>query len=366
MIAALKPHRADQSLLTQVLSEGIAEWDIDADQFSYSDRYCQLLDLEPSALERSHAAWIDRLFSDDRSAVSNAMQQHLQHRTPFELDCRVKTGNGDYRWFRYRGQAEFNKQDQARLMVLSMSDINHAKKLEEEVHNSRVQLRNLTLRVLERQEAERKHIARELHDEIGQVLAAIKLNLQSSERSTVEALTAERLNISIGMVDELANQVRNLSRLLRPPQLDVLGLAPALVGYVESRARSAGLIPYIVCDPLLVRLRPDLETNCFRIAQEALTNVIRHANAKNIAVDLRRYDDGVRLSIKDDGDGFDVAAVRARAARGECLGLFGIEERARMLGGEATFQSAPGAGTNIKVALPLLVAKPRSRTKSRV
>jgi signal transduction histidine kinase len=365
MITAFNPDRASQSLLMQVLNDGFVEWDISADEFRYSDRYCQLLYLQPGALERSHSAWIDRLFVDDRIAVANALQAHLQQRTPFELECRVITSTGDYRWFRYRGQAQFDEHGQARLMLLSMSDINHAKALEQEVNNSRVQLQNLTLRVLERQEAERKHIARELHDEIGQVLTAIKLNLQSAERSTTEAPTAERLNVGIGMVDELAGQVRNLSRLLRPPQLDALGLAPALVSYVDNRVRSAGLIAHVVCDPLLVRLQPDMETNCFRIVQEALTNVIRHAKAKSIAVELRRYDDSVRLNIKDDGDGFDVAAVRARAARGECLGLFGIEERARLLGGEAIFRSTPGAGTDIEVVLPLLVAKPRSRTKPR-
>jgi PAS domain S-box-containing protein len=367
IVMTIERHSAliDRSPIMQILSEGIAEWNIVADEYLYSDRYCRLLGYSPGTLERTHAAWLDRLFSEDRKLVVNVLREHLERRAPFEVECRVRAENDEYRWVRFRGQAEFNDQLAARYMVFSMSDINEAKQSKQEVHNSRIQLQNLTFRALERQESERKRIARELHDEIGQVLTAIKLNLQSAQRSAPETPAVQGLTTSIGMIDDLANQVRNLSRLLRPPQLDALGLASALAWYVDNRVRSSGLSAHFVCDPLLVRLQPELETNCFRIVQEALTNVLRYANAKSVAVELRRYEDSLRLNIKDDGDGFDVAKVRARTARGECLGLFGIEERARLLGGDVTFRSAPGQGTDIEVALPLLLAKPRSRMKPR-
>ncbi len=352
-------------LITSVADLGIADWDIASDDYVFNARYCELLGYLPGALKQNHAVWLATLHPENREIVQGNLRNHLENQTPFDVECRVKTKNGDYRWFRFRGQATFNGQKIASHMITSMCDVSARKEVELEITRTRIQLKNLTLRALERQETERKSIARELHDEIGQVLTVIKLNLQRVARSSEGAPVATQLNDSIKLLGELAGQVRNLSRLLRPPQLDALGLQSALTAYVENRAAATGMSIHLSCDPSLVRLQPDLETNCFRIVQECLTNVFRHAQAQHVSIELRRYDDTVLVGIKDDGIGFDMIAVRKRTRLGECLGLFGIEERAHLLGGEVTICSRMNEGTNIQVTFPILLAKPRSRTNPR-
>lgn len=359
--------RVDEKLelITEVIDAGVADWDIASDEYVFSARYCELLGYAPGTLKQSHATWLASLHSEYTEYVRGEVRSHLENQTPFDVECKVKSNSGDYRWFRFRGQATFDARKVASRMIKAMSDISARKAMEVEITNSRIQLENLALRVLERQEAERKHIARELHDEIGQVLTVIKLNLQSVVRSIENVPIATRLSDSIDLLGELSGQVRGLSRLLRPPQLDALGLSSALAAYVENRAAATGLAIHLNCDPSLARLHPDLETNCFRIVQECLTNVFRHAQANHVAIELRRYDKTVLVGIKDDGIGFDAVEVRARTMLGECLGLFGIEERARLLGGEVTIFSRLNEGTNIQVSFPLLSAKPRSRKNPR-
>jgi two-component system sensor histidine kinase UhpB len=147
--------------------------------------------------------------------------------------------------------------------------------------------------------------------------------------------------------------VHDISLNLRPSLLDDLGLEPALRWYTNRQAGLVGLKAEFVAAPLPRRLDPRLETECFRIAQEALTNVVRHAQAKSVKVTLKHRQDRLELRVRDDGVGFDVAAGRERAVRGSSLGLLSMEERAALLGGGLEIKSAPGHGTEIHAWLPL-------------
>ncbi len=351
--------------LMELTGIGVARWDMTTDEYSYSDKYCELLGYAPGTLETTHRSWLAQVFPDDQENVGKAIQSHIDNKTIYNVNCRLRTSFGIYRWFRICGQLNENEKHSGKAMSIAIIDISPLVQLENEIRNSRMQLKNLTLRVIDRQESERKHIARELHDEIGQVLTAVKINLLSVKPHLDHPPSATKLANSLTIVDDLAGQVRNLSRLLRPPQLDALGLLPALSAYLENRIRSAGLIVNLNCDPNLMRLQPDMETNCFRMVQEAMTNVLRHANATTVSIELRCFERDLLINIKDDGVGFDVTEMIARTARGECLGLFGIEERAELMGGKITFFSGANEGTNIEIRLPLQLAKPRSRVNSR-
>jgi PAS domain S-box-containing protein len=217
-------------------------------------------------------------------------------------------------------------------------------------------LRNLSSRLLEAQETERRHIARELHDEIGQTLTATKLNLQAAQRVVDPAILEEKLTDGIRLVERLLDQVRNLSLDLCPPQLDFLGLVPALRSYVEEQGERAGLHVQFFADETMDRPKPLIEIACFRVAQEAITNVIRHAKARNLSVRLLQDVEALHLYVRDDGTGFDFAAARQRAGRGESLGILGMEERAVLLGGQLTCRSSPGNGTEVHAWFPLETA----------
>jgi signal transduction histidine kinase len=210
------------------------------------------------------------------------------------------------------------------------------------------------------QEAERRLIARQLHDEIGQALTAVKLNLQTLQRAAGEPARGQ-LDDSIAIVEETLQRARSLSLELRPSMLDDLGLAAALRWYVDRQAQRAGLQVRVSAHLPDGRLPPDVETACFRVAQEALTNVLRHAQAQRVEVELRQDGAGLELVVRDDGVGFDVPAAQAAAVRGDSLGLLGMQERVALVGGDIKIESSPSHGTVVRASFPLEIGLPVER-----
>jgi signal transduction histidine kinase len=214
-------------------------------------------------------------------------------------------------------------------------------------------LQVLSHRLVEVQEAERRHIARELHDEIGQSLTAAELNLQAALQAPASSKLEHRLEESIRAVERVLEQVHDLSLSLRPSMLDDLGLEPALRWYANRQAGLTGMQVRFHADPLENRLDPVIETECFRVAQEALTNVVRHAKATAVSVELTRQDGQLHLSVRDDGVGFDVSGQRTQAVSGASLGLLSMEERASLAGGGLELTSVPGQGTEVHAWFPI-------------
>ncbi|HLH54288.1 MAG TPA: ATP-binding protein [Verrucomicrobiae bacterium] len=214
-------------------------------------------------------------------------------------------------------------------------------------------LQVLSHRLVEVQETERRHIARELHDEIGQSLTVAEMNLQAALRSSNTAAKRQRLEDSIQAVERVLEQVHDLSLNLRPSILDDLGLEPALRWYTNRQAALTGLRAEFKPASLESRLDVVIETECFRVAQEALTNVVRHANARAVTVDLSQRNGHLHLLVRDDGVGFDVTALRNEAVQGASLGLLSMEERTSLAGGGLEFNSSPGQGTEVHAWFPL-------------
>ena len=214
-------------------------------------------------------------------------------------------------------------------------------------------LQTLSGRLLAAQEIERRALARELHDEIGQALTAVKIDLQNLQRRAGGTDLARQVEGSMAVVEGALQQVRSMSLDLRPSLLDDLGLVSALRWYLDRQVQRTGVSARFWADPSATRLPPDVETVCFRVAQEALTNVARHAQATEVQLILRQEAVGVELSIRDNGRGFDVGAAREGALRGGSLGLLGMEERVLLAGGRLEIQSAPGQGTEVKATLPV-------------
>jgi PAS domain S-box-containing protein len=216
-------------------------------------------------------------------------------------------------------------------------------------------LRMFSRQLIEAQEDERRRISRDLHDQIGQALTAVKLNLHSVQRVCAEPEASHCIKDNIDAVDEALRLVRDLSVDLRPPLLDDLGLATALCWYIDRYAKRSGLAAEVTLELPNndERFSRELETACFRIAQEALTNVVRHARATHVSLELTRNETLLEMVIKDDGVGFDPAALRKRAPRAATLGLLGMQERAHAAGGHVQIQSAPSDGTEVRFTVPL-------------
>ncbi|MBV9387726.1 MAG: ATP-binding protein [Chroococcidiopsidaceae cyanobacterium CP_BM_ER_R8_30] len=232
------------------------------------------------------------------------------------------------------------------------AEIAQRQQAEEIQRKTQKRLKTLSGKLIEAQEAERRLIARELHDEIGQALTAVKINLQALQRAYGDKIAAS-VHESINIVEVALQQVRSLSLDLRPSLLDDLGLVAALRWYVDRQTKRAGIIGEFVAEPLETKLSTNLETTCFRIAQEALTNVIRHAQAQQVTIKLQQRENQLCLVICDDGIGFDVPAAREQATKGRSLGLLGMEERTLLVGGQIQVNSIPQRGTEIHVRLPL-------------
>lgn len=214
-------------------------------------------------------------------------------------------------------------------------------------------LRQYAERLMEAQESERRHIARELHDEIGQALTAVKMNLQAAQRLTQEPTLLSYEQDCMDTVERTLYQVRSLSLDLLPSVLDDLGLEPALRWLVARLARQMGQSIQLDVDSLHGRLPADLELACFRVVQEALTNAVRYAEAERVHVSLRRHEAEVQLVVHDNGVGFDVQAALERTMHGESLGLLGMRERVWLAGGQIEIVSAPGQGSEVRVRFPV-------------
>jgi signal transduction histidine kinase/PAS domain-containing protein len=250
------------------------------------------------------------------------------------------------------GQFTAEHREIARQVADSLAVALEHARLFAEVRSGRERLRELSRQLLRTQEDERRRLARELHDEVGQALTLLRLDLRRALDAGAGPAALARLAECDELVERTLEQVRGLSLDLRPSHLDHLGLVPALRSYLAALSRRTGLaIDLDAAEP--DGPGPEVATALFRIAQEALTNVVRHAHAAEARVALWREGGDLVLEVRDDGDGFDVDRALERASAGGSLGLISMMERAALLGGRTEFASAPGRGATVRAALPI-------------
>ena len=211
------------------------------------------------------------------------------------------------------------------------------------------QLHRLSARLVRAQEDERRVIARELHDEVGQALTAVKMQLALARRSLPEA-EARAIDEARAITDSALQSARQISRLLHPPMLEDTGLAATLDWYLKGFSERTGIPVEFVHSGMDERPAPEVETCLFRVVQEATTNIARHANATYCRVYLQRLPASAVLTVEDNGAGFNTRNARRNAPEG--VGLLGIEERVNDVRGTFRLESAPGRGTRITVELP--------------
>jgi len=306
--------------------------------------------LEYSSLEDLASGKVSRFYRDahDRALFINLLK--ADGKVPaFEAEMVTKTGAVK--------TVLLSASLDGELLSGMVLDITERKKAEAAIMSAKYRLEQLSRRLLEVQENDRRMLARELHDEIGQMLTAAKIDLQVIRRSPLHENLAARLDNSVATLDQCLRQVRNLSLSLRPSMLDDLGLVAALRWQLDHLSQRVGFHAQLIADEIPGRFHPDIDTACFRIVQEALTNVARHAEANNVEVELRVRGREILLSIRDDGGGFDVERAMAGASHGTTLGILGMQERATLLDGKLEIASAGKLGTTVTARLPLRSAE---------
>ncbi|MDH7487702.1 MAG: PAS domain-containing protein [Anaerolineae bacterium] len=229
-------------------------------------------------------------------------------------------------------------------------------RLLEAVTTHREELQRLSAQLMHAQEEERKHISQELHDEIGQSLTAIRINVATmKEQLPAEAspTVREQLEETLMLADETLERVREMSRSLRPSMLDDVGLPFALRWHVNRYARRVDLEVALEMVGLEERLPPEVETVLYRLVQEALNNIAKHAQASQVHIRLERHNGTVYASIEDNGRGFDMQSLARRKPAERGIGLLGMRERVASVGGRFRIHSSPGQGTRVSAEIPL-------------
>lgn len=216
---------------------------------------------------------------------------------------------------------------------------------------SQKKLHALSRRFIEIQEEERRQLARELHDEFGQVLATITMHLTVARQLAGE-VAQSRLDECISLIHETGEHLRCLMFELRPTMLETLGLDATLRWLAEQHQKRTSSVVRVIGNTSGLTISPEMAITCFRVAQEALTNVARHADARNVWIELNRNDDHLEFVVRDDGNGFDVAQTQELAFQRGRLGLLGMKERVEFLGGTLQVESHPGCGSQIRASFP--------------
>lgn len=266
----------------------------------------------------------------------------------FSVDYELKVGASAH-WYIVRVMP---LEGSERGAVVSHRDVTDRMLSHLALEDAHKRLQTLSKRMLAIQEEERRNISRELHDDVGQTLTALKIGLHRLAEGRVgnpQGLTAE----CVGKADAALEKLRQIALDLRPPQLDQLGLEEALGWLAERQHAMTGLVIRCKFSGLDRRPPPSLESACYRIAQEAINNATRHASAKEVQVSVESDGTLLKLNIHDDGVGFDEQAARQRVLKGGSMGLIGMEERAHLVGGRLKLRSVPGSGTTVSAIFPL-------------
>lgn len=226
--------------------------------------------------------------------------------------------------------------------------------LVKQLNERNLELQALSEHAINALEEERKQIALTLHDDTGQSLSMLIINLERLEDQlpSEEFLLLEKLSTTRLLAKETLANLRKIVYGLRPSILDDLGLIPAIRWYARTNLEDAGILVEINANGEVEPLPSPLNSTLFRIAQEAINNIIRHSQAKMVEIYLSRQEGDILLEVKDDGQGFDLSCEREEALQLQHLGLLGMQERAELVGGNAELSSAPGKGTKILISVP--------------
>jgi len=325
------------------------EWDATAGVIHWSDEMYRILGLAPHLSRPGYRTFLAAVHREDRALVRLAVRALLDERRPYGLDCRVRGADGVVRIVQFQAEAMPGGAMQPLKLVGTIQDITERKSIEHELLESREQLRELSAYMEAIREEERKRIAMEIHDELGQLLTALKMDVSLLKmRLANDSDAAKKVDDMRELVEKTIWMVRNVASHLRPAALN-FGIVSALEWLVEDFGRRKGLS----CQLWINGREPVLDdahaTAVFRIVQASLTNVARHAGASRVDVTLTNTETTLDLYVSDDGCGFDPAAAR----KGYSYGLLGMSERARLIGGSLRIDSSPETGTVVSIHVPL-------------
>jgi PAS domain S-box-containing protein len=330
---------------------GSWHWDIQTNHITWSDELFRIYGLEKGTGGISYDRYIASIHPDERAAVRANVDRTLENHRPFAYDHRIVRPDGSVRVLHAQGQAIEDEQGQLVALSGTGQDITERKRIEEEVNQSREQLRRLSAHLENAREEERARMAREIHDELGGMLTGLKMDVAQLRRAlgAPEPRVTEKLDNFSQSIDQTVQTVRRIASELRPSVLDDFGLAAAMEWQLGEFRRRSGLECVWEGSAGSLDLPPEAAIAIYRVFQESLTNIARHAHAKRVAVQVTASAGRLVLRVSDDGRG--ISPEEALGAKS--LGLTGMRERISLLGGQVSVDGRAGQGTTVVVELPL-------------
>ncbi|HVI07373.1 MAG TPA: PAS domain-containing protein, partial [Candidatus Binatia bacterium] len=305
--------------------------------------------------------WLDYVYEDDKKNAMDHWLHCVENGTNYEAEYRMRSREGLYRWFRARALPIRDAEGRILKWYGTCSDIHDSKVLEQSMRDNAAELekmvdrrtdelRRLSIRLMTMQDQERRRMARDLHDGLGQELAVAKMIIDRMILQRKSKGDEDGWNQASVIVERAIQQVRTMSHLLHPPLLDEVGLLSALSWYVDGLTKRSGIETNLDVQADFPRLTPEVETAVFRIVQEALTNVFRHSEAGKVWITLNQKEGMIMMSVRDDGKGVaeKVAEMQPDSVG---VGIGGMRQRAKELGGGLRIVNA-NPGTLVELVVP--------------
>ena len=323
-----------------------------------SDRFYDFTGAPPESA--NGYGWLNYVHPDDRDKAMADWMRCVDSGANYEAEYRLRSKQGGYRWFRARA---LPIRDNGTIVKWygTCSDIHDSKLLEQSIRDSAAELekmvdrrteelRRLSIRLMTMQDQERRRLARDLHDGLGQELAVAKIVLDKMILQKTAEPRPDAWEQASSIVDRAIQQVRTMSHLLHPPLLDEVGLLSALSWYVEGLSKRSGIQTSLEVPAEFPRLPTEVETAVFRIVQEALTNVFRHSDAKSVCITLSQNEDKIVVAVRDDGKGIGkrIAELQPDSVG---VGIGGMKQRAKEFGGELRLTNVH-PGTLVELVIP--------------
>jgi PAS domain S-box-containing protein len=337
-------------------TEIISRLRADGSYLFVNDAFCQFFGRTRESLLSS--TWVPLIYADDTERVTQELKQLCAKRPVVVIENRLLSGDGQLHWMQFSNRGIFDRDGQLQQIQSVGRDITERKnaesalmRLNAELTASQGMLRQMATQSETRIENERKHFAREVHDELGQVLTGLRMDLLVMEMRFCadNPLLADKVQGMKDLVDDAIQGVRNVAANLRPAALD-MGLSDALRWLCAEFSRKTGVPCAMTSNEPSFALDEKTSVVLFRIVQESLTNITRHAGARDVSLDIAIAPSHLTVTVQDDGSGFDVALAQA----GTSYGLLGMQERALALGGHVRLESTVGSGTRVEVSIPYL------------
>ena len=340
-------------LVTQATHDGIYDWDLTTRRVIYSHQWNEMHGYSPQGHSEGVEHWSEWIHPDDRSRVLGHLDEYLaRRRQEFREEFRIRRGDGSWMWILHRGIALWNDAGQAVRMVGSEKNITERKRAEELLRRHEAQLENMTAKLLTAQEHERQRIAREMHDDFTQRLAALAVDIGMLERScSLDTSLRGHLHRLRQAAGQLADDVHNFAYQLHPSLLEHLGLEAAIRDQVDGFSRRTGLAVRYKQRDIPKPISMDIATCLYRVTQECLQNVLKHAEASEVLVQVLGTSTGVGVCVHDNGKGF---SQNQAGIVSPGLGLISMEERVRLLQGTFRIRTSPGGGTEVHAWVPVV------------